>query len=83
MSVTVVGGLRDKLDRIIREFRSIGTFYHGDLKVNEMEYSGEEYIVRGDYAYRTLFGETVERGSFEIILDSRMNPKKVKISAHR
>lgn len=69
MSVTLMGGLRDKLDRIIREFRSIGTFYHGDLKVNEMEYSGEEYIVRGDHAYKTLSGETVEKGSFEILMD--------------
>ncbi|MEM3160251.1 MAG: hypothetical protein QXJ74_05665 [Nitrososphaera sp.] len=73
--------IKQKVVNIIRTFRGIYVT-DNDVRINDLKRSAtKDYIIVGDYQYKATFGGLViEKGTFDITLDSQnLEPLAYKI----
>lgn len=60
--------IKGKIVSIIKTYRSLSFLANSEVKINDLADDGANYVVRGDYDYTNIFGQAIEKGSFEITL---------------
>ena len=50
-----------------------------EVKINEMEIENNDFLLKGEYMFKTLGGTIIEKGTFEIALDKNKKPKRAKL----
>ena len=74
--------IKQKVANLIRTFRTI-YITDNDVRINELKRNAaKEYVINGEYEYKATFrGDIIEKGTFEITLDSQnLDPLAYKIT---
>lgn len=60
--------IKERVISIIKTFRGLTLLSGYDVRINDLTEVGNNYVVTGDYHSTSLFGQTIEKGTFEITL---------------
>jgi uncharacterized protein YodC (DUF2158 family) len=66
---------------VIREARGLPILTGSDVKIKSIEKTEKGYKTTGSYECRSLLGYRVEKGSFEVTLDDKLELVESRIEA--
>ncbi len=74
--------IKQKVISVLRTFGSLGLLSDSDVKIIELQSNNNNYEISGEYKYSKMYyTDRTEKGTFNIILDQKLNVVKYKIDS--